>query len=141
MHRVAAESDDGYFACPTCDRCFTEAKPYEGLRLHDDDNMDSAADDGPSQGSRRSRSKREADRHAPESKGADAMGFEPQTEGFTWVGRSDFDDDFPLVPSAKTATLKAILLKSFQDAPSDKVSFTYLPLSPHHTTQLNSTNP
>ena len=51
----------------------------------------------------------------------DVLGFEPFTEDGTWVTISDYDTNFPLVPSAKTTALKALLLKGFDDAPDDKV--------------------
>lgn len=56
-----------------------------------------------------------------ESKGLDALGFEPFTKDSTWVTRSDHDPNFPLIPSAKTTALKALLLKGFEEAPDDKV--------------------
>lgn len=39
----------------------------------------------------------------------------------SWVTKSDHDDNFPLVPSAKTTALKATLLAGFNEAPTDKV--------------------
>ena len=68
-----------------------------------------------------SKSRKRKARHASGGKGADALGFEPKVVGSTWVDKSD-DDSFPLIPSAKTAALKAILLKGFREAPTDKVS-------------------
>lgn len=49
------------------------------------------------------------------------MGFEPYTAHSTWLTHSDRDPNFPLVPSAKTAALKSVLLKGFTEAPLDKV--------------------
>lgn len=60
------------------------------------------------------------------SKGIDALGFEPFTKDSTWVTKSDYDPDFPLIPSAKTTALKALLLKGFQEAPDDKVRSSHL---------------
>jgi hypothetical protein len=59
---------------------------------------------------------------AQNSRGRDAMGFEPFTKE-TWITESDNPSgDFPLAPSAKTTALKSILLKGFVEAPLDKVS-------------------
>lgn len=59
--------------------------------------------------------------HGVISKGLDALDFEPFTKDNTWVTRSDYDPNFPLIPSAKTTALKALLLKGFEEAPDDKV--------------------
>lgn len=59
--------------------------------------------------------------HGIKSKGLDALDFEPFAKDDTWVTRSDYDPKFPLIPSAKTTALKALLLKGFEEAPDDKV--------------------
>jgi hypothetical protein len=54
------------------------------------------------------------------SKGRDMTGFEPRSES-TWINKSDEEENFKLVPSAKTGVLKSLLLKGFEEAPMDKV--------------------
>lgn len=118
----AAEGNE-YQVCPSCDRVFHTTKPYKGaLRFLDDDEIEGNPCDNtptPSVGS----SKRSRNNHVGTSKGRDALGFEPVTKDSTWITRSDYDDDFQLTPSAKTAALKALLLQGFDEAPTDKVSF------------------
>ncbi|TVY51440.1 Helicase-like transcription factor CHR28 [Lachnellula cervina] len=102
LHVVAAGGDDDLF---------TEAKPRE--IASDDD------DDGFGQGNSRGR-KGKKNVLPPDSKGRDALSFEPAVESL-WLYKSDVEPDFPLTPSAKTAALKATLLKGFEEAPMDKV--------------------
>lgn len=98
-------------------------EPYRELQMPDDDNMDGGSD-SPRSNKRQKSSHGGCGSHEKAmSKGADALGFEPSTRDSTWVSRSDTDPDFPLVPSAKTMALKALLLKSFEEAPLDKVCF------------------
>jgi len=71
------------------------------------------------------------------TKGKDAMGFEPYTKYSSWLELSDNKpDSFPLTASAKTTALKALLLKGFTEAPFDKV---YL-ISQSHVHNQNSLN-
>jgi hypothetical protein len=123
MHtKMALNDNEDYMTCPTCDKIFSSFKPYKGLADNDEDGMESdSARDGTPSSTQGSKSRKRKDRHASPGKGADALGFEPKVAGSTWVDKSD-DDIFPLVPSAKTAALKAILLKGFHEAPTDKVS-------------------
>ena len=122
MHIQAAEGNE-YQICPRCDRLCNTIKSYRGaLRFHDDDEVEGSPRDitpTPSVGS----SKRHKNKCGRVSKGRDALGFEPHTKDSTWITRSDYDDEFPLVPSAKTAALKALLLQGFSEAPTDKVNF------------------
>jgi len=113
---------------------FQEAKPYKDLRIQDDDNMDNGSPSSQSStfrsssgSSKRQKKDKNGDSHYKDqrlSKGRDALGFEPSTLGdkSNWVSKSDTDPNFPLIPSAKTTALKATLLKSFDEAPLDKVS-------------------
>lgn len=99
-----------------------------GRREHDDDDTDDMDRETPrpqKKKGRKGNAKRTANNNnGVFSKGQDALGFEPGLgTGEAWVSRSDWDVDFPLVPSGKTAALKAILLKGFEEAPLDKVSF------------------
>ncbi|PQE14945.1 dna repair rad5 protein [Rutstroemia sp. NJR-2017a WRK4] len=116
-----ADVDDSFNVCPHCDCIFSTTEPYRELDMPDDDNMDGGSDvTRPSKRHKSSHggfSKQERSL----SKGVDELGFEPFTKDSTWVTRSDHDRDFPLVPSAKTAALKALLLKGFEEAPLDKV--------------------
>jgi len=117
MHERAAEFEEAIFICPSCDRMFQTASPFKGA--HGDEDAGSQSDeDRPSPPGRHSSSKKKNNG----SKGKDAMGFEPTTRFSTWVKKSDHDHTFPLTPSTKTAALKAILLKGFEEAPLDKVS-------------------
>lgn len=124
MHTRSALDTDDYLACPACERLFTSFKPYRGFQDNDEDSIDSDIDEVGGSGSSSGKGKKRKDRSG--DKCTDACGFEPKVVGSTWVDRSD-EKDFPLVPSAKTAALKAILLKGFQEAPLDKASlFLYL---------------
>ncbi|CAD6448459.1 19c1cb6b-239e-4802-8012-564b4d8d53ef [Sclerotinia trifoliorum] len=124
-----SDGDDTFNVCPKCDIIFTSAEPYTDLEIPDDDNMDSSpSQTAESEGSSRGTNKRcklsdDSSRrpHRIKSKGVDALGFEPFTKDNTWVTRSDYDPAFPLIPSAKTTALKALLLKGFEEAPDDKV--------------------
>lgn len=119
MHtKSALGGDDEYMTCPFCDKIFVSFKAYKKIPdANDEDNME-----GSPSSSQGSKSKKRKDRHGGGGgKGADSLGYEPKVADSTWVDKSD-DDNFPLVPSAKTAALKAILLKGFRDAPTDKVS-------------------
>lgn len=69
------------------------------------------------------------------SKGRDLLGFEPGIGDSTWVTKSDSDEGFPLTPSTKTTALKALLLKGFDDAPTDKVCF--IPFRTIQSHQIN----
>jgi hypothetical protein len=91
--------------------------------MPDDDNMDGGSD--ATRPSKRHKSSHGglSKQERSLSKGVDELGFEPSTKDSTWVTRSDHDPDFPLVPSAKTTALKALLLKGFEEAPLDKVCF------------------
>lgn len=131
MHNKTALNKDDYMTCPSCERILTSFKPYRGPQADEegmeDDSPEHDEDGRGGSGSGSGKGKRK-DRYGSGSgsNGADALGFEPKVVGSSWVDRSD-QDDFPLVPSAKTAALKAILLKGSQDAPLDKVSlFLYL---------------
>jgi hypothetical protein len=126
MHDEVAKDNFEYFVCPSCDLMFTEIKPYKGIHL--DDEMDSPLlgedEASQSQSSRRSKSNRGS--KSKSGPGTDEMGFEPKTTGGSWLGMSDSDPNFKLVPSSKTTILKSMLLKSFSEAPNDKV-FTPIP--------------
>ncbi|ESZ97694.1 hypothetical protein SBOR_1881 [Sclerotinia borealis F-4128] len=123
------EGDDTYNVCPKCDIIFSSAEPYSDLEIPDDDNMDSAPSQAQgSESSSRGSSKRHKSSNESSgrprglrSKGIDALGFEPFTKDSNWVTKSDYDPNFPLIPSAKTTALKALLLKGFEEAPDDKV--------------------
>ena len=124
MHSKTALGDvDDYMTCPACDKIFISFKPYRGPQASDEDGMDSeSVDNEPATGFGNSKGKKRKDEYVGSSgRGFDALGFEPKVADSTWVARSD-RDDFPLAPSAKTAALKAILLKGFAAAPLDKVS-------------------
>ncbi|RAL65691.1 hypothetical protein DID88_005359 [Monilinia fructigena] len=126
---ILSDGDDTYNVCPKCDIIFSSAEPYRDLEIPDDENMDS----GPNQtqesetsargSNKRQKSSNDGSRRPRgiRSKGIDALDFEPFTKDNTWVTKSDYDPDFPLIPSAKTTALKALLLKAFQEAPDDKV--------------------
>ncbi|TVY73260.1 putative ATP-dependent helicase [Lachnellula suecica] len=111
LHDLAA-MDDEFMTCPVCNQIFTRTTARELA----DDEEDPLA---PASGSKR-KSKNPA--IAGDSKGRDALGFEPGAESL-WLYRSDNDPEFPLTPSAKTATLKAELLNGFEEAPLDKSTF------------------
>lgn len=120
MHKIAAatsEADGGFFTCPTCHRMFTQITAINPTGLLEDD-MTVSPGGNSSQGSLTDRNGGQRGN----GKCRDAMGFEPKFKHSTWVSRSDYDEKLPLVPSAKTAVLKGILLKGFQEAPMDKVS-------------------
>ena len=120
MHRQAALNEEDYLICPVCDKIFSSFKPFRGLADGDED-MQSESQDGTSSGSQGSRSKKRKNQHASAGKGADALGYEPMIKDSTWVDKTD-NDSFPLVPSAKMVALKALLLKGFHAAPTDKVT-------------------
>jgi len=110
---------------------FYKLSPYKGAYEGNDDDDSSPEDSvAGSQTSRQSsvrniystQPKRKLGKHS-DSKGRDAMGFEPSTKDSSWLHRSDLDPELPLAPSAKTAALKAVLLKGFAEAPADKASF------------------
>lgn len=124
MHRSAAQGEnDDYLTCPACEKIFTSFKPYKGPEADDEDSMDgspsSKGRDGEAGNGRRKKYGKDKHGSGQFSKGCDALGFEPKVTDSTWVKRSD-SADFPLTPSAKTAALKAILLKGFEAAPLDK---------------------
>ena len=96
--------------CPSCNQIFTETTTRE-IASDDEDEFN--------QGNHRARKGKKYLLPA-ESKGRDALGFEPAVESL-WLYKSDVDPEFPLAPSAKTAALKATLLKGFEEAPLDKV--------------------
>ena len=122
MHNSAARDDFECFVCPTCDHIFSEAHPYDGVHLTDDDIGYSPYGEGaPSQFQPARRSRAGRGNKGKGSKGADELNFEPKSEGDDWVSMSDRDPKFPLVPSAKTTVLKSILLRIFHEAPMDKV--------------------
>lgn len=112
--------------CPNCDQIFTEAKSRDIAPDNDDD------DDDNSQPRGRGRKKKKPTISA-NSKGLDALDFEPAVES-TWLEKSDNDPEFSLTPSTKTAALKSTLLKGFDEAPLDKVW--YLD-EPWHVTRLS----
>ncbi|KAF7947862.1 hypothetical protein EAE96_008939 [Botrytis aclada] len=121
-----SDGDDTFNICPKCDIIFGDAVPYKDLEIPDDDNMDSGQaqeSESSSRSSKRRKTNNDNSRrtHGVRSKGLDALDFEPFTKDNTWVTRSDYDPAFPLVPSAKTTALKALLLKGFEEAPDDKV--------------------
>ncbi|KAG0646207.1 DNA repair rad5 [Hyphodiscus hymeniophilus] len=118
MNRQAAlNGDDDVLTCPACEKIFSNFQPYKGL-AEDDDRVESEDGTPGAQGSRSK--KRKTDRYGGGGKGADALGFEPKIKDSTWVDMTD-NDQFPLLPSAKMVALKALLLKGFHDAPTDKV--------------------
>lgn len=130
LHSQIQESDgdDTFNVCPKCDSIFTSVEPYTDLEIPDDENMDSspsqtAESEGSFRSNKRQKSSDDFSRRSRRSvsKGVDALGFEPSTKDNTWVTRSDHDPAFPLLPSAKTTALKALLLKGFEEAPDDKV--------------------
>ncbi|KAF7872861.1 uncharacterized protein EAF02_008932 [Botrytis sinoallii] len=123
-----SDGDDTFNVCPKCDIIFTNALPYKDLEIPDDDGMDSGHNQAQeSESSSRANKRRKTNNdnsrrtHGIKSKGLDALDFEPFTKDNTWVTRSDYDPKFPLIPSAKTTALKALLLKGFEEAPDDKV--------------------
>ncbi|TGO53614.1 hypothetical protein BCON_0120g00110 [Botryotinia convoluta] len=123
-----SDGDDTFNVCPKCDIIFTNALPYKDLEIPDDDGMDSGHNQAQeSESSSRATKRRKTNNenfrrtHGIKSKGLDALDFEPFTKDNTWVTRSDYDPKFPLIPSAKTTALKALLLKGFEEAPDDKV--------------------
>lgn len=126
MHEKTAINDiDAYMTCPTCDKIFASFQPYKGPQVNDDESLDGEGLEADrnipgSVGSGGKRKRNNDSFGGSGSKGCDALGFEPKVADSTWVARSD-RDGFPLVPSSKTAALKAILLKGFNDAPMDKV--------------------
>jgi SNF2 family DNA or RNA helicase len=133
MHQKTAHGDvDDYMTCPACDKIFASFKPYKGPQANDEDGMEGETVDGDSVSGSSNKGKKRKDRYSggSGSKGVDALGYEPKVDHSTWVDKSD-GNDLPLVPSAKTVALKAILLKGFTDAPTDKVS----PLSIGHSFQ------
>jgi hypothetical protein len=95
--------------CPSCDQIFTETRPRE---------IAEANDEGTNHRARKTKKQV----LPANSKGRDVLGFEPMAES-TWLTQSDTDESFPLTPSAKTAALKATLLKGFEEAPLDKVIY------------------
>src|SRR3954470_10361914 len=101
MHKTLADDDDeneGFFACPQCDRFFTKAVPHGSMR-HSDDEMEESVP----------RSTGRNNNRGGRSLGLDMMGFEPKVQKSKWVSLSDHDPNFSLVPSSKTTMLKAIL--------------------------------
>ncbi|TGO11526.1 hypothetical protein BTUL_0107g00100 [Botrytis tulipae] len=123
-----SDGDDTFNVCPKCDIIFTNALPYKDLEIPDDDGMDSGHNQAQeSESSSRATKRRKTNNdnsrrtHGIKSKGLDALDFEPFAKDNTWVTRSDYDPKFPLIPSAKTTALKALLLKGFEEAPDDKV--------------------
>lgn len=131
MHQQTASGNgDDYLTCPACSKIFTSCRPYKGkgLHLHNDEEMDDSPDHTPGYNSGNKRYKRSKDGYEGDSKGRDALGFEPIVADSTWVSMSD-TGEIPLAPSSKTAILKAILLKGFNDAPMDKVLSPTLPLN------------
>ncbi|RDL39913.1 uncharacterized protein BP5553_04253 [Venustampulla echinocandica] len=117
MNSKAVDQDD--IECPTCNTVISQTFNPAGHGIQEDDEQD-APEPGPKP--RRGQGKQRRQKKVPEnSKGRDAMGFEPYTPYSTWLTHSDTDSGFPLVPSAKTAALKSILLKGFTEAPLDKV--------------------
>ena len=101
--------------CPTCDKVFENVTPVQSKDGVEDNNPPTAGSQ-----SKSSNSKRAKTRH---SKGEDMMGFEPKTKDSSWVSQSDYDDDFPLAPSAKTTALKGMLIEGFTAAPWEKVGY------------------
>lgn len=119
MHTSMAADDFECYVCPTCDRIFTEVVPCEGMQSGDDYDGESVTSEDEmleNQQSRRSRNKR--NKAGP---GTDEMGFEPKTRHSAWLAMSDKDQNSTILPSVKTAILKSILLKGFEEAPMDKV--------------------
>lgn len=122
--------DDQITVCPYCDNIFTHVHALElpPILRGDDEDVDSVSP-SQSQSQSQSRGKRKGKGRARDheaalraadkidSKGKDALGWEPKTPYSNWVSQSDWDPDFPLVPSAKTATVKSLLLKAFREPP------------------------
>jgi len=112
---------------------FYELRPYKGAYEDEGEDDDESSPETSAVGSQSDRQSSPRNIRGAQSKkklgkkynskGLDALGFEPSTKDSTWVHQSDVDPDFPLAPSAKTTALKAILLKGFIEAPTDKVSF------------------
>lgn len=113
MHQQAVlEEHQGFWICPTCEKMFQNYTPLHAKsRGTDYDDMEGDSGAGSPIYSEMK----------IYSKGLDMRGFEPQSDT-TWVPKSDSTPGFKLAPSVKTATLKAILLKGFHEAPLDKVS-------------------
>ena len=127
MHtKTALGDDDDYMTCPLCEKIFVRFERYKEIPdANDEDNMESS----PLPSSQGSKPKKRKEQHGSGgSKGVDSFMYEPKVAGSTWVDKSDADN-FPLVPSAKTTALKALLLKGFADAPFDKVRILSYPLS------------
>ena len=124
MHEQAAGGND-YEVCPSCDYIFQIAKPYKSALGFDDDDQIEDSPQNSTPTASVCRNKRSKNNHGGVNKGRDALGFEPLTKDSTWVSQSDHDVDFPLAPSAKTAALKALLLQGFNEAPTDKVGYSF----------------
>jgi hypothetical protein len=131
MHRYYADGDDNdYITCPTCERVFTEVHKYRVPGIDDgEDSLDGESMDAPESNSERGGSQSKRRKFGKNigvgSLGRDMLGFEPSVKDSSWVRKTD-DPTFPLAPSAKTAALKAVLLKGFQEAPDDKVCSFFL---------------
>ena len=121
MYQKVALTEEEYMDCPTCDKIFSSFKPFRGLTDGDEEDVETESQNHTHCNSQGHGKKRKG-RHEAADKGADALGFEPKVKDSTWVDKTD-GDSFPLVPSAKMAALKAVLLRGFQEAPTDKVSF------------------
>jgi hypothetical protein len=122
MHQKTALDDD-YLTCPFCNKIFVSFKAHKNIPdANDEDAMESASPDASQ--STFPKGKKRKSSYGAQGKGSDALGYEPKVADSTWVDKSD-SHDFPLVPSAKTAALKAILLRSFKEAPTDKASPSY----------------
>ncbi|KAL2066010.1 hypothetical protein VTL71DRAFT_2081 [Oculimacula yallundae] len=122
--------DDEYMTCYQCNRVFEKIEPVPGPDPESAPSRGSKTRSkarGKGKGKERQRDNSQADDEEDDetvqvfSKGRDLMGFEPKATDSTWVTKSDTDANFPLTPSTKTAALKALLLKGFEEAPLDKV--------------------
>jgi hypothetical protein len=113
MHKDVAADEFDFFVCHICDKIFTEVTPYKGFQVEEeaDGNVDSSTsfEDSKSKAKKR------------DGPGTDVLGFEPKSPPSTWLTMSDRNPDIKLVPSTKVTLLKSILLKSFDEAPMDKV--------------------
>jgi len=102
-HRQAAATESDYTECPTCQKAFSGAKPYNRLKLkRANDEMGFST-----QGSRRgSRNARRGDEN-----------FTPKDAWFKLC----INENEALLPSAKMIALKSQILKWLNEAPDDKI--------------------
>ncbi len=117
-------ANDQISVCPHCDNIFTHTEALElpPILRGDDEDIDSQSP-SQSRGKGKGKGKGKARDHDAalkaadkiDSKGKDALGWEPKTPYSSWVTQSDWDPNFPLVPSAKTTMVKSLLLNAFRE--------------------------